>query len=82
MEAEFEAELETELDLNPQFINIAKHTEAILSEGREDRAQKKKNQQEVNLNKRKGAEFNRILLKRIECLDCVFSVVCYVTVSD
>ena len=50
-----EADVETELDLNPQFIDIAKHTEAILSEGREARAQKKKNQQEGNLNKRKGA---------------------------
>ena len=31
--------LEAELDLNPQFVDI---TEAILSKGREDRAQRKK----------------------------------------
>ena len=38
--------MEAELDPNPQFVDIAKHTEAILSEGREARAQRKKNQQE------------------------------------
>ena len=48
-----ETDLETELDLNPQFVDIAKQTETILSEVREARAQKKKNQQEGNQYKRK-----------------------------
>ena len=43
---------EAELDPNPQFVDIAKQTEAILSEVKEARAQRKKNQQE---GKRKGA---------------------------
>ena len=55
LETELKNEFEPELDPNPQFIDIAKHTEAILSEGREDRAQKKKKQQEVNPYKRNGA---------------------------
>merc|ERR1719239_1103410 len=50
-----ETELETELDLNPQFVDIAKQTETILSEVREDRAQKKKNQQKGNQYKRNEA---------------------------